>query len=151
MLMEEIHARRRFRMPALIRHLIALVALLISHPLRADEVIRVMAANLTSGNLQSYDPGEGNRIFRGLHPDIALIQETNVGISPNKNTTSTYRAWVTANFGSSFSYFVEPSGNIPNGVVSRYPILASGEWDDSTMTDRDYVWAKIDIPGDKNL
>jgi hypothetical protein len=139
-------------MPVLTRHLvIALVSLLISNSLRADETIRVMAANLTSGNLQSYDPGEGNRIFQGLHPDIALIQETNVGVSPNKNTPATYRAWVTANFGSSFSYFVEPSGNIPNGIVSRYPIIAAGEWDDSTMTDRDYVWAKIDIPGDKNL
>ena len=27
--------------------------------------IRLMAANITSGNVQSYDPGEGIRIFQG--------------------------------------------------------------------------------------
>jgi len=119
----------------------------------ADEVIRIMAANTTSGNNASYNPGEGNRIFRGLTPDIALVQEMNVGVVPNKNTAATYRAWVTANFGSSFSYHVEAGsgGDIPNGIVSRYPILASGEWNDSFQDNRDHVWAKIDIPGDVDL
>lgn len=134
--------------------LVTLVALLGGMRLSADEVIRIMTGNITSGNLSSYDPGEGNRIFQGLHPDIALIQEMNVGVSPNKNTAATYRAWVTANFGSTFSYHVEPTitnGDIPNGIVSRYPIIAAGEWDDTTMTNRDYVWARINIPGDKDL
>jgi hypothetical protein len=36
-----------------------------------------MAANLSSGNNQSYDPGEGARIFQGLKPDIVMIQELN--------------------------------------------------------------------------
>ena len=113
----------------------------------ADEVIRIMAANTTSGNGQDYDLGHGNRIFQGLDPDIALVQELNY----LNNTPTDLRSWVDANFGTGFSYFREPAGNIPNGIVSRYPILASGEWDDSTMTDRDYVWARIDIPGDKDL
>lgn len=130
---------------------LALAATVFCSAAAADEVIRILAANITSGNNQSYDPGEGNRIFQGLDPDVVLVQEMNVGVSANKNTPATYRAWVNTNFGTSFSYYVEPSGNIPNGIVSRYPILASGEWDDSTMTDRDYVWAKIDIPGDKAL
>src|SRR5689334_16517688 len=41
--------------------------------------VRVMAGNLTSGNNQSYDPGEGIRIFQGTHPDVALVQEFNYG------------------------------------------------------------------------
>jgi endonuclease/exonuclease/phosphatase family metal-dependent hydrolase len=134
--------------------LVPLVALLSGMRSSADEVIRILTGNITSGNFSSYDPGEGNRIFQGLHPDIALIQEMNVGVSPNKNTAATYRAWVTANFGSTFSYYVEPTnagGDIPNGIVSRYPIIAAGEWDDTTMTNRDYVWAHINIPGDKDL
>ena len=106
-----------------------------------------MAANITSGNLQSYDPGHGNRIFQGLKPDIALVQEMNFG----NNTSSALRAWVNANFGTDFSYFCEAGAQIPNGIVSRYPILASGEWNDSNVSNRDFAWAKIDIPGDKNL
>jgi hypothetical protein len=36
-------------------------------------------------------------------------------------------------------------------VISRWPIVASGSWDDSTMSNRGFAWARIDIPGDKNL
>lgn len=130
--------------------------------LPADEVIRIMAANTTSGTLQSYPTdglgpagglsGPGNRIFQGLDPDIALVQEMNVGVSPNKNTPATYRAWVDGNFGTSFSYRVEnASMQLPNGIISRFPILDSGVWDDPSITNREFIWAKIDIPGDKNL
>ena len=41
--------------------------------------VRVMAGNLSSGNRQSYDPGEGGRLFQGARPDVALIQEFNFG------------------------------------------------------------------------
>jgi len=109
-------------------------------------VVRVMAANLTSGNKQSYlDPGI--HIFQGLKPDIALIQEFNYG----SNTAQEIRTLVDTAFGPSFSYFREPVGSIPNGVVSRYPMIASGEWDDTEAPDRDFAWAKIDIPGDTDL
>jgi len=40
-----------------------------------SQTIRILTANLTSGNGQDYDPGHGNRILQGLDPDIALIQE----------------------------------------------------------------------------
>ncbi len=53
--------------------LVTLVALLCGMRASASEVIRIMAANLTSENFSSYDPGEGNRIFQGLDPDIALV------------------------------------------------------------------------------
>src|SRR5438093_232802 len=41
--------------------------------------VRIVTANTTTGNNQSYDPGQGIRIFEGLHPDIALVQELNYG------------------------------------------------------------------------
>lgn len=117
-------------------------------PLLANERIRILAANLTSGNGQDYDPGHGNRILQGLRPDIVLVQEFNyLG-----NTSADFRAWVDMNFGASFSYVREPSpSQIPNGVVSRYPILASGAWTDANVSNRKFVWARIDIPGDKDL
>src|SRR5689334_14110649 len=42
-------------------------------------VLRVVASNLSSGPKQSYDPGEGIRLLKGLRPDVALIQEMNYG------------------------------------------------------------------------
>lgn len=135
--------------PALKRQFVALLLCVVSVTVtaRADQVIKIMAANLSSGNKQNYDNGEGNRIFRGLKPDIAMIQEMNIA----SNSSTDVRNWVNDNFGTSFSYFQESNKNIPNGIVSRYPILASGEWDDVTLTDREFVWAKIQIPGDKPL
>ena len=117
----------------------------------ADEVVRIMAANTSSGNNQSYDPGHGNRIFQGLDPDIALIQEMNVTLNGSKNSAATYRQWVNENFGTSFHYHVETGKSIPNGIVSRYPFLATGVWEDDEMPDREFVWARIDLPGDMNL
>jgi VCBS repeat-containing protein len=117
---------------------------------KANVKIRIVAGNLSSGNNQSYDNGEGSRILQGLKPDIALVQEFNYA----SDTAANFRSWVDTYFGTSFSYYREPtssSGDIPNGIISRYPILSSGFWDDSTMTNREYAWAKIDIPGDKDL
>ncbi len=92
---------------------------------RADEIVRIMAANTTSGNLQSYAPGDGIRIFQALDPDIALIQEFNYGT----NSSADLRGFVDLAFGPEFAYQVE-GGNeqIPNGIVSRYPIIQAGEW-----------------------
>ena len=111
------------------------------------QTIRTVAANITSGTSQSYE-GPGTRILQGLQPDVVMLQEFNVGVS---SSTAEVRAWVDTTFGSSFNYFRESSGGIPNGVISRWPILASGSWDDSTISDRGFAWARIDIPGDKNL
>lgn len=79
-----------------------------------------------------------------------MLQEFNVG---NSSSTAEVRAWVNTTFGTGFSYFRESNyiGGIPNGVISRWPIVASGSWDDSTMSNRGFAWARIDIPGDKNL
>ncbi|WP_437653138.1 endonuclease/exonuclease/phosphatase family protein [Sorangium sp. So ce1182] len=109
--------------------------------------VRLMAANLTSGTRQSYDPGHGQRIMQGLGPDIVLIQEFNYG----DNGAAEIRAFVDETFGGTFSYYREEGAQIPNGIVSRYPILESGEWDDSSVSNRDFAWARIDIPGPIDL
>lgn len=129
------------------RVLILFFALWVSVGFAAGETLRVMAANTSSGKRQNYDGGEGNRMFRGLRPDIALVQEMNIGA----NRGSDYRKWVDENFGESFSFHVEEGEGLPNGIVSRFPILESGEWDDVEMENRDFAWARIDVPGERDL
>jgi len=114
--------------------------------------VRIVAANLTSGKQQAYSPdnanhsnleGAGARILKALAPDIVLIQEF--------NTTMPTRQWVNATFGESFSFVQEPGPGIPNGVISRFPIIESGEWDDVVLENRDFVWAKIALPDGTKL
>ena len=112
-----------------------------------SRVLRMMAANTTSGNAQSYEE-PGKRIFQGLKPDIVMIQEFQVA---NNTSTSVLRSWVDETFGANYSFFCENYSGIPNGVISRWPILQSGSWDDTTIGDRGFAWAQIDIPGEKNL
>ena len=109
--------------------------------------VRLMAANITSGNQQSYDPGHGTRIFQGLKPDIVMIQEFNIG----SNTDAAVRAYVDSTFGPEFYYYRETGAQIPNGIISRYPILESGEWTDTQVGNRDFAWARIDVPGPTDL
>lgn len=115
----------------------------------AGLVVRTMAANTTSGADQSYE-GPGTRIFQGLQPDIVMIQEFQVN---NNTSTQILRNWVDSTFGPDFSFFCENYSGIPNGVISRWPILQSGSWDDGPLgvVDRGFAWAQIDIPGPRNL
>src|SRR4051812_31220585 len=135
-------------------HLVVIARFVCGAARAADTVpLRILAANLTSGNFQSYDlpsvsiGGEGARILAGLHPDIVMLQEFNYA----GNTAGELRSFVDATFGSSFSYYREAGAQIPNGVISRYPILAAGEWDDPEVTNRDFAYARIDIPGPIDL
>jgi endonuclease/exonuclease/phosphatase family metal-dependent hydrolase len=101
---------------------------------------RIMAANTTSGTQQAYE-GPGIRIFQGLKPDVVGIQEFNY-------ESGTLRQLVDTAFGTGFYYYVEPGGqSLPNGIVSRWPIVASGQWTDPYVSDRDFAWATIAIPG----
>ena len=109
--------------------------------------IRAVAANLTSGNLQSWDPGPGQRILEGLQPDVVLIQEFNYG----GNTPAEFRGFVDAVCGASCSYVRGATGSIPNGVISRWPIVASGDWADPRVGNRAFTWAYIDLPGPRDL
>ena len=128
--------------------LLPILGLLPFHQGGAEEVT-IMAANISSGNFQSYDPGEGIRIFQGLDPDVVLIQEFNY----QQNTDSQLKSFVEDSFDAGFSFVEEEktSGQLQNGVISRYPILQSGVWDDADMSTREFVWAQIDVPGEAHL
>jgi len=115
-------------------------------------VLRIVAANLTSDRQQSYSPdnanhsnpeGAGARILAAIKPDLVLIQEFNTSIPP--------RQWVNATFGREFHFMREEVAGIPNGIISRYPILSSGSWDDPVLGNREFAWAQIRLPGGKDL
>jgi hypothetical protein len=112
-----------------------------------------MAANLTSGNFQSYDPGHGARIMQGVDPDVIMIQELNYGVSLNSTNNAGITTFVAQTFDGGFAYQrgLGGAGMIPNGVISRWPILDGGDWNDSRVTNREFTWAQIDIPGPNDL
>jgi endonuclease/exonuclease/phosphatase family metal-dependent hydrolase len=121
-----------------------------SAPAQTNVTVRVMAANL-NGNAQTYQPF-ALRIFQGLKPDIVAIQEFNY----SNNTPADFRSMLDTAFGTDFVYFREAftgSGDIPNGIISRYPILAAGSWTDTVQTqpNRGFAWAQIDLPGTNAL
>lgn len=103
--------------------------------------LRIVAGNLSTGNFQSYDLGHGQRILAALHPDVALVQELNIG----DGSDAALRAFVDVTFGTHYRYFREAS-RIPNAVVSRFPILEAGVLDDPRVADREFVWARLDLP-----
>lgn len=114
--------------------------------------IRIVAANLTSGSDQSYSPDNGNhsnpegagaRILRGLQPDVVLIQEF--------NCTMSLAQWVSRTLGPGFHHHREEGPGIPNGIVSRFPIIQAGEWDDETQSNRDFAWARLRLPNGRDL
>ncbi|APR88106.1 Endonuclease/exonuclease/phosphatase family protein [Minicystis rosea] len=108
--------------------------------------MRIAAGNLTSGNSPNYDAGPGRRIFAGVHADVLLMQEMNYG----DNSTTKLRELVDAVCGTE-CVFQRGSGDIPNAVVSRHPIVESGTWTDPKVTNRDFTWARIDVPGPVDL
>src|SRR5438067_3748022 len=119
---------------------------------QTNTTLRVMSANL-NGNTQSYQPF-AIRIFQGLKPDIVAIQEFNYTSTNgvDVNTAAAFREMVDIAFGTNFVYFRENftgSGDIPNGIISRYPILASGSWADTVQSqpNRGYAWAQVQLPG----
>lgn len=112
-----------------------------------EPTLRLVAANLTSGAQQSYSPGEGLRILKGLHPDVAMLQEFNY----LTNKPADFRALVDQTFGPEFSYARGAPTQIPNGIISRYPIIQSGDWTDPQVTNRAFTWARVDVPGPHDL
>ena len=143
--------RRSFHVPRSLGGIFAvLLAVFNLHAQTTNTIVRVMSANL-NGNTQSYQPF-AFRIFQGLKPDIVAIQEFNY----SNNTPSDFRAMVDTAFGTNFVYFREnytANGPIPNAVISRYPIVASGSWADTVQSqpNRGYAWAQIHLPGTNDL
>lgn len=109
--------------------------------------LRVVAANISSGPSSTYDTGEGIRIFQALRADVALIQELNYGT----NSDADLKDFVTKAFGDGYVYYRESGVQIPNGIVSRYPIVSSGSLDDPQVDNRGFAYAKIAIPGPRPL
>lgn len=107
---------------------------------------RFVAGNLTSGNNQSYKDGPGGRIFKALRPDVALIQEFNLGAGGDE----AIKSFVQRYFGPEYVY-TRSTGDIPNGVISRWPIVESGNWVDPEVTNRTHAWARILLPGGRSL
>lgn len=114
--------------------------------------IRIVAANLTSDNKQAYSPDNGNhsnpegagaRILKALKPDVVLIQEF--------NTTVPQRQWVNQTLGQEFFFMREEGMQIPNGIISRFPIIESGVWDDPVLNNRDFAWAHLRLPDQRDL
>lgn len=108
--------------------------------------VRLIAANLSSGTLQSYSPGHGQRILQALAGDVVAIQEFNYG----DNSAAALTDFVDDTFTPGV-FFHRGSGRIPNGVISRFPIVDAGEWNDSRATDREFTWAVVDAPGPREL
>jgi endonuclease/exonuclease/phosphatase family metal-dependent hydrolase len=129
----------------------AALALCLSLPrpsLPATLPVKIIAANLSSGNGQAYEL-PGIRIFQGLDPDIVLIQEFNY-------ESGTRREFVNTAFGAEYYYYVETGTgkDIPNGIISRWPFITpggTGYWVDDEVPNRAFAWAKIDLPGDHVL
>jgi hypothetical protein len=113
-------------------------------PLQTNARVRIVAANLSSGNYQRYQ-APGLAILKGLNPDIVAMQEFNYASSTGlgTNTSSAFRQMVDLYFGADFSYFREfgsaENYTIPNGIISRYPILNVGSWDDPQIPDRGFA------------
>jgi endonuclease/exonuclease/phosphatase family metal-dependent hydrolase len=109
--------------------------------------VRLMAANISSGSAQSYTEGSGARLFKALTPDIVMIQEFNYG----GNSDGEILDFVNSTFGAPYVFARGAGGQIPNGVISRYPILESGDWIDPQVSNRTFVWSKIDVPGPADI
>lgn len=114
-----------------------------------NRVIRIAASNLSSGSNQAYE-APGIRLLQGLKPDIIAMQEFNYGSDSPADIQSLVNQ-ITFTNGS--SWFRETGYSIPNGIISRWPILASGSWVDADtgVNDRGFAWARIDLPGTNDL
>jgi len=134
-----------------LRHLAGALACLLGLAAGAEAATRVrfVASNLTSGRRQRYEE-PGLRILEGLKPDVILLQRFRYGDDDEESI----RRFVRRVLGGPGYFYREPEdalGAVPNAIVSRYPILESGQWRDVEVYDRDFAWALIDVPGRRNL
>lgn len=106
--------------------------------------ITIATANLSDNTTQAYG-APGIRILQALRPDIVAIQEFNYRQGHSDDL-------VRRIFGPDVHFIREKGGaRLPNGVISRWPITAWGQWKDPYVGNRSFVWATIDIPGPRLL
>jgi endonuclease/exonuclease/phosphatase family metal-dependent hydrolase len=139
------HVRPMFRRVPILCVLLAWTATTAwTAPRGRTVTLTIATANLTDNTSQAYDD-PGIRILQALDPDIVGIQEFNYKLG-------TSRDLVHRLFGNGHYFSREKGGaRLPNGVISRYPITAFGQWDDPYVGNRNFAWATIDIPGPKPL
>lgn len=128
-----------------LRLILATMIVVVGAIASAETKIRIVASNVTTGNFQRYEE-PGTRLLQAIRGDIILMNEFNV--------EGNLSQWVTSTFGEEFDYYIEPTPpgiNIPNGIVTRFPILDSGTFPDPDMPDRNFPWVRLDVPGDRDL
>jgi len=106
--------------------------------------ITIASANLSDSTSQAYEDA-GIRILQALKPDVVAIQEFNYKSGNSQDL-------VRKLFGPAYHFAREKGGaRLPNGILSRYPIVAFGQWDDPYVLNRKFAWATLQIPGPKPL
>ena len=104
----------------------------------------IATANLSDNETQTYGAA-GIRILQALQPDVLAIQEYNYKLGTSKDLAQRL-------FGPDAHFAREKGGSrLPNGVMSRYPIVAFGQWEDPYVGNRCFFWATVQIPGPKPL
>src|ERR1043166_10323029 len=123
----------------------------ISAVAQSNVTVRVMAANL-NGNSQTLGIPQLN-ILKGLKADIVAMQEFQYTSATTNgvNAPAAFREMIDDTFGTNFVYFREEGYSLPNGIISRYPIVASGSFDDTQVNNRGFAWAQINLPGTNDL
>ncbi len=113
-------------------------------------VLKIATYNVTK--IGATAGGSTERVFRGLTPDVALLQEWDM------DGEWYARPYVDAAFGETFEFYLGDAPSVGtgwqqnNGIVSRWTILTSGSWANFTDTPRSsFAWAEIDLPGETDL
>jgi endonuclease/exonuclease/phosphatase family metal-dependent hydrolase len=106
--------------------------------------LTIATANLSDNRTQAYeDPAI--RILQALQPDILAIQEFNYKAGTSQDLARLL-------FGPGAHFAREKGGaRLPNGIISRYPILAHGQWEDPYIQNRSLFWATVAIPGPRPI
>jgi endonuclease/exonuclease/phosphatase family metal-dependent hydrolase len=105
----------------------------------------VATANLSDSTTQAYrDPGI--RLLQALDPDVIGMQEFNF----QGGTTADL---VKRLFPAGNRDFCRERGGarLPNGVISRFPVLAWGQWEDPYVKNRQLFWATVRLSGRTKL
>lgn len=137
-----------------IRYTSAVVACAVSYLVYEDSgsgALKIASFNVSKVGTIAGE--ETIRTFKGLKPDIALLQEWGMA-------AGAHRGYVDEAFGPQFYYylgwapeFFGPGSAMNNGIVSRWTITNSGFWKD-VVSPNNYdsvAWAEIDLPGDTDL
>jgi endonuclease/exonuclease/phosphatase family metal-dependent hydrolase len=104
----------------------------------------IATANLSDSTRQAYET-PGIRILQALRPDILAIQEFNYQAGNSQDLVREIS-------GPAYHFARETGGvRLPNGILSRWPITASGQWVDPYVQNRRFAWATIAIPGPRPL